>query len=170
MVTLSLFRHAKSAWVNPGLGDFGRSLAPRGEQAAPRMGAYMEREGLLPDLVLCSTAVRTRQTLELAQAEWKSPPDIRYEAGLYGAGPGEMLRFIHALPARCRHAMLVGHNPGIHSLAKMLCGDGEADAMGALKMKFPTAALAVIEFEGGWGAIAQGAGYLQRFVVPRELP
>ncbi len=170
MVTLLLFRHAKSAWNKPGLGDFGRSLAPRGEQAAPRMGAYMEREGLAPDVVLCSTAVRTRQTLELAQAEWKSPPGIQYEAGLYGASPGEMLRFIHALPARCGHAMLVGHNPGIHSLAVTLSGDGEADAMGALKMKFPTAALAVIEFEGGWGSIAQGAGYLQRFVVPRELP
>jgi phosphohistidine phosphatase len=81
-----------------------------------------------------------------------------------------MLRFIHALPARCGHAMLVGHNPGIHSLAVTLSGDGEADAMFALKMKFPTAALAVIEFEGGWGAIAQGAGYLRLFMVPRELP
>jgi phosphohistidine phosphatase len=169
MVTLSLFRHAKSAWDNPGLGDFGRPLAPRGEQAAPRMGAYMEREGLAPDLVLCSTAVRTRQTLELAQAEWKSPPDIRYEAGLYGAGPAQMMQLLQSLPASYGHAMLIGHNPGIHSLATMLSGDGEADAMGALKMKFPSAALAVIEFEGGWEAVVQGAGYLRLFMVPREL-
>jgi len=169
MVTLSLFRHAKSAWGIPGLGDFDRPLAPRGEQAAPRMGAYMEREGLVPDVVLCSTAKRARQTLELAQAEWETKPEVIYEDGLYGAGPGEMLRSLQALPASCAHAMLIGHNPGMHSLAITLSGDGEADAMDALEIKYPTAALAVIEFEGGWESVVPGAGYLRRFVVPRDI-
>ncbi len=169
MVILSLFRHAKSAWDNQGLSDFDRPLAPRGEKTAPRMGAYMEREGLTPDVVLCSTAARARQTLALASAEWASPPEIRYEEGLYGAGPGEMMQFLQALPASCGHAMLIGQNPGMHSLAVTLSGDGDGDAMDALEMKYPTAALAVIEFKGGWGAVAPGAGYLQRFVVPREL-
>ena len=167
MVTLSLFRHAKSAWDNPGLSDFDRPLAPRGERDAPRMGAFMEREGLVPELVLCSTARRARQTLELAQAEWKSPPEIRFEDGLYGAGPGEMMPFLQALPASCGQAMLIGHNPGMHALAVSLSGDG--DAMDALEIKYPTAALAVIEFEGGWGGVAPGAGILWRFVVPGEL-
>ena len=170
MVTLSLFRHAKSAWGNPGLGDFERPLAPRGEKAAPRMGAYMAREGLAPGVVLCSTAKRARQTLELAQAEWEPKPEIRYEDGLYHAGPGEMLRFLQALPASCSHAMIIGHNPGVYSLAATLCGDGEGDALAALGTKFPTAALAVIEFEGDWKGISPGQGYLQRFVLPRELP
>ncbi len=170
MVTLSLFRHAKSAWGTPGLSDFERPLAARGEQAAPRMGSYMAREGLVPDVVLCSTAARARQTLELAQAEWEAKPEIRYEDGLYGAGPGEMLRVLQALPARCGHAMLIGHNPGMHALADTLSGDGEADALDALRTKYPTAALAVIEFEGDWQSIASGAGCLRQFVAPRELP
>jgi phosphohistidine phosphatase len=81
-----------------------------------------------------------------------------------------MLRFIQALPASVTHAMLIGHNPGMHALAVTLSGDGEADAMEALELKFPTAALAVIKFEGGWKKIAPGNGYLRQFVIPRELP
>ena len=169
MVTLSLFRHAKSAWNNPGLGDFDRPLAPRGEKAAPRMGRYMAREGLEPELVLCSTALRARQTIELACAQWASQPEIRYTDELYHAGPNEMLREAMAIPAGCAHAMLVGHNPGMHALAIALSGDGDADAMDAVGAKYPTAALAVIEFRVDWKSIAPGAGYLQRFVVPRSL-
>ena len=170
MVTLSLFRHAKSAWNNPGLGDFERPLAPRGKKAAPRMGAYIASEGLVPDIVLCSTARRARQTLELASAEWGSSPEIRYEDGLYHAGPGEMLRLLQTLPASCGHAMLIGHNPGMYSLATTLSGDGNGDALDTLEANFPTAALAVLAFERDWKTIIPGAGYLQRFVLARGLP
>ncbi len=169
MVTLSLFRHAKSAWDNLDLSDFDRPLAPRGEKAAPSMGAYMAREGLVPDLVLCSTAKRALQTLELAETEWEIKPEIHYEEGLYHAGPAQMLRFLQALPASSGHAMIIGHNPGMHSLAVTLSGEGEGDALDSLEMKFPTAALAIIEFEGDWKSILSGRGYLQRFLLPREL-
>jgi phosphohistidine phosphatase len=169
MVTLSLFRHAKSAWNTPGFRDFDRPLAPRGEKAAPRMGAYMESEGLVPELVLCSTAKRARQTLELAQEEWETKPEIRFEEGLYHAGPAQMLQILQALPASCGHAMIIGHNPGMYSLAATLSGDGEGDTLDTLETNFPTAALAVIEFEGDWKSISPGAGYLRRFVVPRSL-
>jgi len=169
MVTLSLFRHAKSAWDNPELGDFDRPLAPRGQNAALRMGSYIVHEGLVPELVLCSPAARARQTLELACGKWAGQPDVRYEEGLYHAGPGETLRLVQAIPAGAAHAMLIGHNPGMHSLAEALSGDGRGPALDALNAKFPTAALAMIEFGGNWNSIAPGAGYLQRFVVPRSL-
>ncbi len=170
MVTLSLFRHAKSAWNTPGFGDYERPLAPRGEKAAPRMGAYMVREGLVPNLVLCSTALRARQTLELAQAEWDETPEIRFEDGLYHAGPAQILQLLQGLPASCGHAMIIGHNPGMYSLVAALSGDGEGDAFDELENNFPTAALGVIVFEGSWSSIAPGAGHLQRFIVPRKLP
>ncbi len=169
MVTLSLFRHAKSSWNKPGFNDFERPLAPRGEKAAPRMGVYMEQEGLVPALVLCSTAKRARQTLELAQAEWKAEPEIRFEEGLYHSGPAQMLQILRGLPASCGHAMVIGHNPGMYSLTASLSGDGEADAFDELESNFPTAALAVINFEGDWTSLAPEAGHLQRFIVPRKL-
>jgi phosphohistidine phosphatase len=134
------------------------------------MGAYIASEGLVPDLVLCSTAVRARRTLELASAEWGSSPEIRYEESLYHAGPGEMLRALQDLPASCGHAMLIGHNPGMYSLATALSGDGEGDALDTLETNFPTAALAVLAFEGDWKTIIPGTGYLQRFVLSRGLP
>jgi phosphohistidine phosphatase len=170
MVTLSLFRHAKSSWITPGFSDFERPLAPRGIKAAPRMGAYMEREGLVPEVVLCSTAKRARQTLELAQAEWKPSPQIQYEERLYHSGPAQMLQFLHALPASCGHAMIIGHNPGMYSLAASLSGDGEDDALDDLGSNFPTAALAVINFDGNWASVAPEKGHLQCFIVPRKLP
>ncbi|MDA7946635.1 MAG: histidine phosphatase family protein [Hyphomicrobiaceae bacterium] len=169
MVTLSLFRHAKSAWDSPALGDFDRPLAPRGEKAAPRMGRYMAAENLEPDIVLCSTAARARQTLELAAAEWTSSPEIRLEEGLYHAGPADMLRALRNLGEAYDHAMLIGHNPGMHALAINLSGTGDEAGLEAMEFKFPTAALAVIDFDGTWPAVATGQGRLRRFVVPREL-
>jgi len=169
MVTLSLFRHAKSAWDNPGLGDADRPLAPRGEKAAPLMGRYMAAEGLEPDIVLCSTAVRARQTLELAVTEWRTSPEIRYEDGLYHAGPGEMLQAVRSVPEARVHAMLVGHNPGMHSLAVALSGGGSDSDLESLNFKYPTAALAVIDFDGDWASVSAGGGYLQRFILPRAL-
>lgn len=169
MVTLSLFRHAKSSWDNPGLADFDRPLAPRGEKAAPRMGKYMAEHGLEPDLVLCSTAVRARQTVDLAASQWASSPPIVHEDGLYHAGSGEMLRLLTSVPEERVHAMLVGHNPGLQALAASIAGSGERPALDAMRAKFPTAALAVIDFDGGWRNAGTGAGRLRLFVVPRDV-
>ena len=170
MVTLSLFRHAKSSWSNPGLRDFERPLGPRGEKAAPRMGAYMAREGLLPDLVLCSPAVRARQTLERAFEDLEASPEIRYLEALYHAGPTEMLKHLREVPERFRHAMLVGHNPGMHTLALHLIGAGDPAAIEDLSRKFPTAALAQIEFGCAWPEIGAGLGRLTHYMVPKRLP
>lgn len=133
------------------------------------MGRYMADEEIEPDLVLCSTAARAKQTLELAAAEWNSKPEIRYEDGLYHAGPADMVRMVQALPDTCAHAMLVGHNPGFHALAMGLAGSGNPDLLAAMAAKFPTSALAVIAFEDGWSGVGPGKGTLQRFVVPKEL-
>lgn len=170
MVTLSFFRHAKSAWDQPGLSDFERALAPRGENAAPRMGRYMAENDLEPEIVLCSTAKRASQTLELALPEFKSAPEVRYVEALYHAGSQQMFELVRKLPETCSHAMLVGHNPGMHALAFDLTGSGDEALIHRLGMKFPTAALATINFDGGWDSVMPGDGKLSCFMVPRELP
>ncbi|RME97730.1 MAG: histidine phosphatase family protein, partial [Alphaproteobacteria bacterium] len=91
MVTLSLLRHAKSAWDTPIRSDFERPLARRGIKAARRIGVHVEREGLVPELVLCSSALRARETIELAAEAWEKQPEIRYLDRLYHAAPGVML-------------------------------------------------------------------------------
>jgi phosphohistidine phosphatase len=146
MLTLSLLRHAKSSWSDPRLKDFERPLNDRGEKAAPRMGAFMARRGIAPDLILCSAAVRTRQTLNLVLPHLKGAPAVAYEEGLYLASSATMLKRLHRVPAGVGHTMIVGHDPGMHTLAVELAGSGRPDDLQRLSEKFPTAGLAVLAF------------------------
>jgi phosphohistidine phosphatase len=170
MLTLILLRHAKSSWDHPGLADFDRPLAERGTKAAPRIAAFIARKRLVPDLVLCSSARRARDTLGLAIGEWKPRPGIEYSDELYMASPGRLLQAVQAVSVDIRRLMLIGHNPGIETLAFDLTGSGDARGRSAMAAKFPTAAFAVIEFDtDAWSAIRPGAGRLSQFVTPRKL-
>ncbi|MGD0375417.1 MAG: histidine phosphatase family protein [Streptosporangiaceae bacterium] len=166
---LVLLRHAKSAW--PDLPDHDRPLAGRGRGDAPAIGRWLRETGCVPDLVWCSTASRAAQTWQLAAAELGADPPVSYQPRLYGATGGELAELIREAPATTATLLLVGHNPGIQELALMMAGTG-GDPAGALDRaaaKFPTAAVAVLEFDGGWPELSAGGARLVGFVVPREL-
>jgi len=170
MLTLSLLRHAKSSWSDPRLKDFERPLNDRGESAAPRMGAFMARRGIMPELILCSTAVRARQTLNLVLPHLKGAPELVYEDALYLASSATMLKRLHKVGPEVRHAMLVGHDPGMHTLAVELAGSGSVDDLARLAEKFPTAGLAVMVFDvDAWPEVHWGSGRLKLFTAPRRL-
>jgi phosphohistidine phosphatase len=171
MLTLSLLRHAKSSWDDPGLEDIHRPLAERGRKAAPRMGAYMAEHGIAPELVLCSPSVRTRLTLDLVLPALEAKPKVVYEDGLYLASAPTLLKRIRKVKGNVRHVMVVGHDPGLHNLAVELVGSGNPADLQALAAKFPTAGLAVIAFQvSDWTAVEAGAGRLVLFMTPRRLP
>ncbi len=170
MPTLSLFRHAKSSWSDPALGDFNRPLAPRGLRDAPRMGQYQASNDLIPDLVCCSTAVRAQETLSLAMQEWDRQPDVKLIEALYHASAETLLGVVQSISNEIGHLMLVGHNPGMHSFACMLAGMGSGKALNRLSMKFPTAALAVLTMPEGWENSGFGMAKLHTFVSPKLLP
>jgi phosphohistidine phosphatase len=170
MFTLALFRHAKSNWDDPGLKDFDRPLARRGEAAAPRMGAFMAAQGIEPELILCSPAVRTRQTLDLVLPCLHGTPTVVYEEGFYLAAASQLLARVRRVEANVRHIMIVGHDPGMHGLAVDLAGSGNPKQMQALAAKFPTAGLAVLDFEvDEWSKIEPGLGQLRLFMTPKQL-
>lgn len=170
MLTLSLFRHAKSSWADPGLRDFDRPLAPRGEVAAPLIGAFLAERALIPDLVLCSSSQRTRQTLALAFGQLKSRPETQFLDALYHATVPALLAIIRAAPGEARHLMLVGHNPGLQSLALHLIGGGDPAGRRAVAHKFPSGAVAVMTFNAAnWAALRSGGGYLTIFMTPKQL-
>lgn len=167
---LVLLRHAKSAW--PDLPDHDRPLAGRGRGDAPAMGRWLRETGCVPDLVWCSTARRAAQTWQLAAAELGADPPVTYQPGLYGATGGELAALVRDAPAATASLLLVGHSPGIQDLALNLAaatGDDPAGALGRAAAKFPTAAIAVLEFDGGWPELSAGGARLVSFVVPREL-
>jgi phosphohistidine phosphatase len=158
---LFLLRHAKSSWDDPTLSDHERPLAPRGRKAAERMSGHLGDHDVDISLVLCSSARRTRETVDLVAP----PGEIRVEPGLYGASADQLLDRLRHVPEEVPSVMLVGHNPAIHELAIDLAGPGTDLA----DRKFPTGALATFSFAGAWAALEPGRATLEGFVVPREL-
>ena len=171
MRTLLLLRHAKSSWDHSALEDFDRPLAPRGEKAAPLVASYLKKMGLRPDLVLCSPALRARQTWSLVARSLDSKIAVNELRDLYLSSPGRLLDAIRRAPDAAPCVMLVGHNPGMEHLAMALAGpSSDPTALAKLHAKFPTAALAEIEFEvAAWTAVARGEGCLKRFIRPQDL-
>ena len=171
MLTLSLLRHAKSSWSDARLKDIERPLNKRGERDALRMGAFMAKRGLIPDLILCSPARRTRQTLDLLLPRLKASPDIVYEEALYLGAPTVMLKRLRKVAAQVHHTLLIGHNPGLHALAQELAGDGAEADLEALAEKLPTGGLAVIDLDvASWAKVKAGSGRLKLFTRPKRLP
>ena len=170
MLKLSIFRHAKSSWDDPSLDDFDRPLGPRGLKAAPRMGRFMQERDVCPELVLCSPAKRTRETLALV-AEMLGHPRADYPAELYLGEPEALLDAIRRTQAGVSHLMLIGHNPGLQSLALELQGPGNGEGSKTLPSKFPTGGLAVMTFAvERWTEIERGKGRLELFMTPKRLP
>ena len=163
---LLLLRHAKSSWDDESLPDHDRPLAKRGRKAAELVGAHLRASGPRPDLVLCSSATRTRETLELLSLE---DPQVRIEDDLYGADDGALLARVRLLPEDAGTVLLIGHNPAMQDLAIRLAGPGAGEQAARLREKFPTAALAVYEIGGVWGSLAADVAHLSSLVLPREL-
>jgi phosphohistidine phosphatase len=163
-----LLRHAKSDW--PDVPDRDRPLAKRGRRDAPRIGRWLRDRGYLPDAVVCSAARRTRQTWELVAPELGGSPSVTFEPRAYAASALTLLYLAQELPGRYRAALLIGHNPGIAELAASLAepaADNGQPAPGMLR--FPTAAVAILEFDGDWPGLSPGQARLVDYVVPADL-
>lgn len=171
MPRLFLLRHAKSDRSDGSMDDHDRPLAPRGRRAAPAMAAYMESEGLVPRIVLCSTATRARETWKLMADRLGKDATVIYDEELYGASRPEILQVLDRLDDEASPALVVGHNPGIEVTARALADSGDGEALERMNAKFPTAALAVLEVDQRtWTELEGGCCSLERFVTPKDLP
>jgi phosphohistidine phosphatase len=166
---LLLLRHAKSAWPD-GVADHERPLAERGRKAAQLIGRFMAQEGLIPSLTMVSDARRTRETWALARNEILRPLICHDCPAIYEASAAAILAEVRRIEPEFRTVLIVGHNPGLQDLALMLAGSGRPEAMKAIADKYPTGALAVLDFAlPTWQSISPGSGTLKRFVKPRSL-
>ncbi|MFI7412797.1 SixA phosphatase family protein [Streptomyces sp. NPDC049627] len=164
---LVVLRHAKSAWPD-GVADHERPLAPRGRRDAPVAGRMLADADCLPDLALCSTAARARETWELASAQWGTPPPVRHEPRLYAADVPDLLAVAHEVSPEVGTLLLVGHNPGLEELVLELAGEGLDDTLDEVRTKFPTSAIAVLAWHGTtWRALAPGTALLTDVMVAR---
>jgi phosphohistidine phosphatase len=156
-----LLRHAKSSWDDPALADHDRPLAPRGIKASGRIGRWARGNHVAPGLVLCSSALRAQQTLELV-AHAVELPDPVVERRLYLASAEELLRRLGKIDDAVGEALVVAHNPGLHDLVALLAPPGPDE--------LPTGALAGVSLDiDRWRDVAPGSGRLDAFVRPRSL-
>ncbi len=161
MKQLILLRHGKAVGA-AAAGDHARSLSKRGVAEASAAGAALMQQ-VVPDFALVSDAVRTRQTFERLAARIGRDIPHRIEPQLYGAGPATMLDIIAEAAAEASSLLVVGHNPGIGDLARMLALSGNRTALAELAEHFPTSAFAIVALAGaGWSEAAQG-GTLEAF-------
>jgi phosphohistidine phosphatase len=165
MKLLTLIRHAKAVEATGSEDDHERALRGRGRRAAADLGRQLAATP--PDLILCSTASRTRQTVACATADWPHLPPIRYEGELYLASALQLLRQIERIEPEFASVWLVGHNPGVHDLARMLAG--HAAGVGRfpeLAQRFPTSARAVFAIDAdAWRDLVHARLELRDFVL-----
>jgi phosphohistidine phosphatase len=161
MKTLYLLRHAKSSWKEPGLEDFDRPLNRRGREAAPLVGRYIRKQGLRVDLLLSSPAARARQTAALVHEAARLTAELLDDERIYEADAARLLEVVEQAPESADALMLVGHNPGMEELLKLLTGE-------AREMSTATLACVALDVEK-WSKARAGAGRLEWLVRPKEL-
>jgi phosphohistidine phosphatase len=172
MKRLYLLRHAKAVPADPALDDHARELTVRGMHDASAMARYLCKNGFVPGLMLISTSARTRQTAELVLREMQAKAE--YREALYLAEAGKILAMVQGVAQSAESVMVVGHNPGLEDLASFLAREPvrrkERHRRDVLDEKFPTAALAVLDFDiQKWRDIGPGEGKLTDFVRPKDL-
>jgi phosphohistidine phosphatase len=161
---LILLRHAKSDW--PDVPDRDRPLAKRGRRDAPVIGRWLRDHGYLPDTVICSAARRTRQTWKLVAPELGGSPSVTFEPRAYAASAMTLLYLVRELPAASQAALLIGHNPGVAELATSLALPPDGDDA---PIRFPTAAVAILDVSGDWADLSPGQGRLLDYTTPADL-
>lgn len=167
--TVLLLRHAKSSRDDLEVADFDRPLSRRGRRDAPRLGKWMHEAGHKPDLVLCSDAKRARETWAGLAETLQSAAPVLFERGLYMANAKALIHRLHRLAGGIASVLVIAHNPGLEEVAHALA-DGKGETFERLQRKFPTAALARLDFDlEDWRKLEPGSGRLAHFVTPGDL-
>ena len=170
MKRLAVLRHAKSSWDDSNLDDFDRPLNERGWKSARRIGRELADRGMRFDLVLASTALRVRETLQGVQEAVDFSAPIRFEQDMYLAGTQTLVELIRRLPGTVQAPLLVGHNPGLERLLVELTRDDDHGLRRRIAGKYPTGAFAIVELPSAtWRDIEMGRGRVLELILPKEL-
>ena len=165
---LLILRHAKSAWDTDAVTDFERPLAKRGKKASPRVGRFLFQQGLVPDFVISSPAMRARQTVIAVCGQMDIGPDqIIWNDRIYGGWTASIVSVLMDCPNDARRVLIAGHNPGLETLLQYLCHhrvpippDGKL---------LPTAAVAHLQIDSEWSNLDSGVARLLSITRSRSL-
>jgi len=169
MLRLYIMRHAKSSWAVPGARDFDRELNERGLLDLAKLSKVFRKQKIAPDQIICSSAVRTRQTLEGIQDSFENKPEVVFTERLYSSGLHEYIDIINGVK-NAKSLMIIGHNPMCGSLATSLPKDGDPDEFEKIAYKYPTAAISTIDFDfDDWSKVSKYTGTLVKSIFPSQI-
>jgi phosphohistidine phosphatase len=163
---LVVLRHAKSDWP-VGVADADRPLGRRGKRDAAAAGRWLAEHVGSPDLVWCSPARRTRETLELLSDQLHPAPPVQMDARVYEASLEDLLAVLRQTPKDDQCVLLVGHNPSVQDLVLTLAERQRGADLALTETKYPTSGLAVLDIPGKWADLGARGASLEMFVVPR---
>lgn len=162
---LVLLRHAKAEHPER-MADIQRPLSLVGRRQAGRVGAALAADGMVPDLVLCSSSVRTRQTWDLARSTLGATPEVRFDEGIYYAGVSEVLEIVQGVPDEVRTLLVVGHEPTMSHLATALAGPhSDPTTLARVRVGVPTASWSLLTVDTGWAGLETGGATLRRLTL-----
>lgn len=162
-----LLRHGKSLWNNPSDSDFTRPLSDRGLRDASKIATYIKREDLPIELVLCSPALRTIQTLEAIKPALEKTAEVTIDDSLYTFNPIHIIERLIEVQGSKKEVMIIGHNPGIQSIALTFAPPGSQRER--ISIKYPTGSLAIIGLENGSWDLSNPVITSFRFITPKEI-
>ena len=170
MLRLYLLRHAKSSWSDPSRHDYDRPLNKRGKKDAPKVAKAMTERGYHPDRILCSSSQRTKETLAGVIPSLTGEVSLHLLEALYEGNAPDYLVLLRDHAKDSKNLMIVGHNTGLQEIALRLISTGDLQTIAGLEQKFPTAALAVIDFTcDSWQEVSANSGHLVDIIKPRDL-
>jgi phosphohistidine phosphatase len=162
---LILLRHAKAEHPER-IEDVQRPLSLVGRRQSGRVGATLAEDGLVPDLVLSSSSVRTRQTWELARATLGASPEVQFLEGIYYAGARDLLEIVQGVSDDVRTLLVVGHEPTMSRLAAGLAGpDSDETTLARVRVGVPTASRSLLTVHTSWAGLESGGATLVRLTL-----
>ncbi len=169
MLRLYVMRHAKSSWAVPGARDFDRELNERGRLDLEKLSRAISAKQYTPELILCSSATRTRETYEGIAGAFAEPPEVSFTEKLYSSGLDDYMRTIHSV-TDARSLMLIGHNPMCGALAASLAVSGDDEHLELIGYKYPTGTISVLDIEiEAWSELKPQSAFLADCLVPSAL-
>ncbi|MBB5517068.1 phosphohistidine phosphatase [Rubricella aquisinus] len=170
MKRIVLIRHAKSSWSDPDIADVDRPLNQRGRLCAPLMAAWLREHNLIPDHIWISPAKRSMETWAAMKPLFAEVPEPQTEKALYMADPKTALAVIGTTPTAAETLFLIGHQPGIGSLARKLSTSKVGESQRRAFTKYPTAGTAIFECDAGeWAEVEFGKNHFKHFAAPKDL-
>ena len=172
MKKLYILRHAEAQSADSQTDDKDRALTKKGEASCRQLAEYLKENDMVPEFILCSDSLRTKQTAKTVFGDnsFESSIKTSFTADLYMATPGEIIKKINQLDDSVKSVCVICHNPGAHQLSVLMAGESEIKELEYMSQNFPPLSMSYFKIRGKeWSQVEALSGNLLSFLTPKLL-